>query len=97
VIFDLRNRWQRQLSPFRPIGFDAAAAIVLLDGNCRLRRASPVPRETAVKHGVHRSHVNGAVRFAPDALLGDPDATDITALLREASEGDAASLELAPL
>ena len=96
VIFDLRNRGQRQLSPFRSFGFDAAA-IVLLDENYRLRRASLVPRETVETHAVHRSHVNGAVLFATDSLLGDPDATDITELLREASAGDAGSLELAPL
>ena len=94
VIFDLTNRGQRQLSPFRSFEFDAAA-IVLLDEYYCLRRASLVPRETVEKHAIHRSHVNGAVLFATDTLLGDPGATDITDLLREASAGDAGNLELA--
>ena len=88
VIFDLRNRGQRQLSVFRSFEFDAAA-IVLLDENYRLLRASLVPRAVVEKHAVHRSHVNGAVLFATDTLLQDPDATDISDRLREAAGEDA--------
>jgi len=91
---ELRNRGQRQLSPFRSFGFDAAASYcstrITVCGVVHL-----VPRETVENHTLHRSHVNGAVLFATDPLLGDPDATDITDLLREASAGDARSLESA--
>jgi hypothetical protein len=75
---------QLQLSPFRSFSFDAAVIVLLASTDYTVRRASKVPRYVVESSAVHRQHVNGKILFARPEVMGHPDATDLTAILRAA-------------
>jgi hypothetical protein len=75
---------QLQLSPFRSFGFDSAVIVLLSAADYAVSRASKVPRHVVESAAVHRQHVNGKVLFARPEIMGHPDATDLTVILRAA-------------
>lgn len=84
VVSDPVAPGQLQLSPFRSFSFDAAVIVLLSATDYAVRRASKVPRYVVESSAVHRQHVNGKVLFARPEVMGHPDATDLTAILRAA-------------
>jgi hypothetical protein len=78
------KRGQRQLSPFRTWDFDRAV-IVLFDDNYGIQRCVALPRAVVEEHATYRSHVNGHVVRATDALLDHPSGQDLTEDLRNIS------------
>lgn len=76
---------QLQTSPIRSWDFDLAAFVLLATDDYRVTRAALVP--VAVVRGVarRRSHVNGEVVMMNAALLGHPEATDLTEALNRAA------------
>lgn len=81
VVFDPRNRGQRQLSSFRSFSFDVLA-VVLFDDLYAVWRPVLLPFDEVKKHTRPDSHVNGHRLMATDALLNAVAATDITEELR---------------
>ena len=78
---------QLQLSPFRSFDFDSAIVVLLSAIDYAVSRASKVPRHVVESSAIHRQHVNGKVLFARPEIMGHPDATDLTAILRAAQTG----------
>jgi hypothetical protein len=78
---------QLQLSPFRSFGFDSAVIVLLSDTDYAVSRASNVPRYVVETCAVCRQHVNGKVLFARPEIMGNPDATDLTATPQAAQTG----------
>jgi hypothetical protein len=84
VVDPARKSVQRQLSPFRTWDFDRAI-VVLFDDDYEVHRCVSIPRELIQEHAKYRSHVNGHVVRATDALMDDPSVEDLTAALRRLS------------
>lgn len=82
VVSDPRDRGQRQLSVFRSFEFDRAA-IVLFDNDYAIFKAALIPKGVVESKSAYRQHVNGWICFATDALFEDPEAEDISDLLRK--------------
>ena len=87
VVSDPAKPGQLQLSPFRSFGFDSAVVVLLSATDYAVLRASKVPRDVVESFAIHRQHVNGKVLFARPEIMGHPDATDLTAILRAAQTG----------
>lgn len=76
---------QLQTSPFRSDDFEWAALVMLDESDFTVVRASLLPVVTLRQMWSWRAHVNGhTVRMTP-AVMGHPDATDITDRLRKAA------------
>lgn len=75
------NAGQRQLSPFRSFDFDDLV-IVLFSADYSVWRAVLLPAAIAQQAATYRTHVNGHVLFATDALLTNPASVDLTEKLR---------------
>lgn len=76
---------QLQTSPFRSWDFEIAAFVLLKAEDYTVVRAALVPVAAVIEHGHWRQHVNGHVVMMTDALLGHPQATDITDGLNRAA------------
>jgi hypothetical protein len=84
VVSDPARPDQLQLSVFRSFGFDFAVIVLLSAADYTVVRASKVPRRVVESSAPYRKHVNGNVLFARPEIMGHPDATDLTAVLRAA-------------
>jgi hypothetical protein len=84
VVSDPAAPGQLQLSPFRSFSFDSAVVVLLSATDYNVSQASKVPRYVVESSAVHRPHVNGKILFARPEIMGHPDATDLTAVLRAA-------------
>lgn len=84
VVSEPAEPGQLQLSPFRSFDFDSAVIVLLSAADYAVARASKVPRHVVETSAVYRQHVNGKVLFARAEIMGHPDATDLTAILRAA-------------
>lgn len=93
VVSDPARPGQLQLSPFRSFGFDSAVIVLLSAADYSVVRASKVPRHVIESSAKYRQHVNGSVLFARPEIMGHPDATDLTALLRAAQANRPATNE----
>lgn len=78
---------QLQLSPFRSFDFDFAVIVLLSATDYAVSRASKVPRHVIESSATYRQNVNGKVLFARPEIMGHPDATDLTAILRAVQTG----------
>ena len=76
---------QLQTSPFRSWDFETAAFVLLRAEDYTVVRAALVPVAAVIEHGRWRQHVNGHVVMMNGALLGHPQATDITDGLNRAA------------
>jgi hypothetical protein len=85
VISDPPRRGQLQTSPFRSWDFHLAGLLLLRDTDYAVLRAALVPVAVVEAQSTFRPHVNGAVVQMNDALLGHPEARDVTADLRRAA------------
>jgi hypothetical protein len=79
------GRGERQLSPFRTWGFDAAV-IVLFDDDFGVKRASRISVEVLQDASRFAQHVNGHLVFATDDLLDRGE--DWTERLRAVVDSD---------
>jgi hypothetical protein len=61
--------------------------VLLSAADYAVARASKVPRCVVDSAAVYRQHVNGKVLFARPGVMGHPDATDLTGILRAAQSG----------
>lgn len=87
VIDVTKKNHGRQLSPFRTWDFDRAV-IVLFDEDYEIYRCVALPQAVLEEHAKYRSHVNGHVVQATDALLDHAAGEDLTdALRRTSAEG----------
>jgi len=84
VVSDPPEPGQLQVSPFRSFSFDSAVIVLLSAADYAVWRASKVPRSVVESSAVYRKHVNGKILFARPGIMGHPDATDLTAVLRAA-------------
>ena len=85
VVSDPAMPGQLQLGIFRSFSFDYAVIVLLSATDYTVKRAAKIPRcvvESCI--GPYRQHVNGKVLFATPEVMGHPDATDLTAILRAA-------------
>jgi hypothetical protein len=92
VVSDPATPSQLQLGIFRSFSFDSAVVVLLSAADYTVSRASKIPHhvvESCV--GPYRKHVNGKVLFATPEIMGHPDATDLTAVLRAVQTGGAGS------
>ena len=76
---------QLQTSPFRSWEFDFAAFVLLAADDYRVARAALVPVAAVREVARRRAHVNGDVVMMNSALLGHPEATDLTEALNQAA------------
>lgn len=76
---------QLQTSPFRSWEFDLAAFVLLAADDYRVTRAALVPVAVVREVARRRPHVNGDVVMMNNALLGHPEATDLTEALNRAA------------
>lgn len=86
VVSDPPKSGQLQLSPFRSFDFDEAVIVLFDDRDYGVRHAVRVPVEAVRSVAVHNQHVNGQIAHARPAFLTGPGTTDITTLLREATD-----------
>lgn len=80
-----RRAGQLQTSPFRSWEFDLAAFVLLAADDYRVTRAALLPVAVVREVARRRAHVNGDVVMMNNALLGHPDATDLTDALNQAA------------
>ena len=76
---------QRQTSPFRSWDFDHAALVQLRDVDYAVVRAVLLPMSVVREVAVFQRHINGSIVFMTPALLGHPQATDVTDRLQQAA------------
>ena len=74
----LLHAGQLQTSPFRSWNFDFAAFVLLAADDYRVTRAALVPVAVVRVVARRRPHVNGDIVMMNTALLGHPEATDLT-------------------
>ena len=77
---------QLGLSPFRSFGFDAVVIVLLDESTYDVVKAVELPVRTAKDQARHVPWVNGHRLIATPALLGRPDAVDVTRRLQAALE-----------
>lgn len=87
VVSDPIGARQRQLSPFRSFDFDAAVIVLFRNTDYSVLRGVELPVDVVKNASVFRSHVNGHVVRATDALLTHESAFDLTELLNRAATG----------